>query len=227
MNSFAVYTLPLYAPDGTVQHGLVSSITRGREVISPEKRDNIIRVINTVWDIGLHNILRPFAKVLTPLSSVYSLELNQVNIDHVKMTARYCFVWLKRGECFHQPFPCNSKYGVFFTITTRRPHGSFALAFMLLRFSEAGVQDGNYRRFKLVDLCYQSTECAAYGIMFFDEDCCNTYDAAKDRANSIDNLTHACIGPQSTPISTWNGDLGTNTSAHIRQYLDLVRRNLW
>jgi hypothetical protein len=89
--SFKEYILPLYGPAGMwiaafrnieAYEGLLlvdpsdlghfSNVLEGKHTISRQRKDNIVRVVNTVWDVGLQNLVRPFTAVIAVMSIIYS-----------------------------------------------------------------------------------------------------------------------------------------------------------
>lgn len=158
---------------------------------------------------------------------MYSKELNQHSIKHIKETAQYTFVWFKRPQFFGAAYPRDAEYAVAFTIITRPPYTALALAFLLLRFSETWVAEGEYRRFEMVDLCFHLKETVVYGVMFFNQDFADAYAKTGARANNIDDLQYGTIGPLQAPVSTWNKNIVDTADfklpAHVNEHLKLAR----
>ena len=80
-----------------------------------------------------------------------------------------------------------------------------AVAFMLLRFQELFVQEGNHKRFDMVDLCYMLAADDAYGVMFFDKDFDQGFQFAETPSGDFNDLCQWCARtPSCSIVSVWN-----------------------
>lgn len=103
--------------------------------------------------------------------------------------------------------PRRPKIAIVFNIRTQRPFHSLALAYMLLRFSEQYTKESQYKRFDLVDLCYEFTDSGVHGALFYDTGLRHAYRLIGERASDMSDVQHAIYGDTDYTVSTWSEDL--------------------
>ncbi|RXW16143.1 hypothetical protein EST38_g9714 [Candolleomyces aberdarensis] len=165
MNNFEDHLLPLYVKRETdppaprdVGVDYVSSVA---------KSEAIVRIVNTVRDVGLENLITALSRLITPLTVIYeTIKTPEATRVLTGMGTQYYMVWMKASELVSFPIP-NAKYAIAFTIDIAYPFQALGLAYLLLRFSEKYTFRGK-DDFQMVNLCYKLTPRGVYGALFYD-----------------------------------------------------------
>ncbi|KAJ2912292.1 hypothetical protein MD484_g8120, partial [Candolleomyces efflorescens] len=165
MNFYLDHLLPLY---------------RNRETDTPSPRDvgvdyvssvakyeAIVRIVNTVREVGLNDLVNALSRLITPLSDIYETAMTPFATHVIQdPDTMFCQVWMEAEELTATPIP-GAKYAIAFTIGECDPFHALALAYLLLNFSEKHALRGK-DNFQLVNLCYKLTPTGVYGALFYD-----------------------------------------------------------
>ncbi|PPR03747.1 hypothetical protein CVT26_005803 [Gymnopilus dilepis] len=100
---------------------------------------------------------------------VYNLRLTPDERRYIASTAHFHFIWLEKpGRLARSVREMPAvKFGVTFSISCEAPFHSICLAYMLLRFCDENIRNGDYHIFKLESLCFRYAEHGIYGVMLF------------------------------------------------------------
>ncbi|KAJ7051594.1 hypothetical protein C8F01DRAFT_1237057, partial [Mycena amicta] len=111
------------------------------------KRSEIIRIVNDTWDIGIEYGMRRIPRILAPGNVNYCTNITADTIRHAKDTP-VDFVWLKSADVL--PFRIKGAvFAVAFAIRSAPTFHLLDLSWLLLRFQDRYIREGDYNRFNL------------------------------------------------------------------------------
>ncbi|KAJ7926112.1 hypothetical protein B0H13DRAFT_2565807 [Mycena leptocephala] len=162
-------------------------------------RDQILNIVNVVWDNGLFTTFGVLPAIITPHSSIYRTDRCLETIRHAKKTP-VLFVWMKTSDLLLQfSFP-NAVYAVAFFVPGSAPFQCLDLSYVLLRFMDRYIRSGNYNRFNLVSLSYRLGPSGSFGVLLFDKRLRTAYHQARLKSRTSQNEFRR---QYDHPITTW------------------------
>ncbi|KAJ7926626.1 hypothetical protein B0H13DRAFT_1599422, partial [Mycena leptocephala] len=164
-------------------------------------REQILTIVNAVWDDGLFITFALLPAVIAPHSNVYRTDRCLETIRHAKK-ASVLFVWMKASDLLLQ-FSCpNAVYAVAFFVPASTPFQCLDLSYVLLRFMDRYIRSGNYNRFNLISLSYSLGLSGSFGVLLFDNCLRTAYHQARSRSRTSQNEFRCRYDH---PITTWPG----------------------
>jgi hypothetical protein len=119
-------------------------------------------------------------------------------IRHVKAT-RVLFLWMQVSRLDLQHIP-DAKYAVAFNIQSTRTFEALDLAYVLLRFMDKYIRDGDYDRFSLLGVHYKLGPLGSFGLLIFDHHLRSAYHQICIKSR----LYSSNYSPKyNLPLSTW------------------------
>lgn len=164
--------------------------------------------------------------VYKPSSSVYSTTSDDAWTDHLHREAKFAFMFMHDpADIANLAGPRGITHVVAFSIVTKRPFHSLALAFMLLRFMDAQPLGDWSERFKLRNICFRFSGDVVHGAMYFDRKFQDAYIAVGEAAIIASNA-QATMLERDVPVVAWHttcADFGHGGIArHVHDYLRLT-----
>ncbi|KAJ7615737.1 hypothetical protein DFH06DRAFT_111874, partial [Mycena polygramma] len=151
--------------------------------LAEDTRNQILAIVNSVWDEGLFITFGQLPVLLAPHSTTYRTDRCLESIRHAKK-APVLFVWLDIGSLpplFSLP---DADYAVAFFLPRVGSFQCLDLSWVVLRFMDEYIRSGNYTRFRLLSLCYEISPSGTFGVLFFDNALRTAYLLARKRANA-------------------------------------------
>ncbi|EDR08115.1 uncharacterized protein LACBIDRAFT_297816 [Laccaria bicolor S238N-H82] len=153
-------------------------------VLPPSARHEIISTVNNVWDIGIAASLASLAALITPNTAIHRTDIQYDAVQNVT-SSQPIFVWVETPFILQRHL-YRSPFAVIFSVDCLPPFHSLTLAFLILRFMDIYIREGDYRRFQLLALTYCFTHTSVYGVLFFDH-----------RLAFVFNMAHVCAESRS------------------------------
>ncbi|KAJ7475434.1 hypothetical protein B0H11DRAFT_1671128, partial [Mycena galericulata] len=130
-------------------------------------RKEMIQIINSVWDTGLMVPMERLPSLISYTNQHYRTDCCLETVRHVKTTP-VLFLWMTAAALLPYYIP-NAKYAVSFYIPSRDHFHALDLSFVLARFMDKYIREGDYRRFKLISFAFTLEIDGTYGLLLFDK----------------------------------------------------------
>ncbi|RXW18896.1 hypothetical protein EST38_g6964 [Candolleomyces aberdarensis] len=210
MNRFQDHLLPLYLNRDLCAYEDTDSPSPqavGVEYVSSvAKYEAIVRIVNTVREVGLEDLITALCRLFTPLTVIYdTVKTYDVSQFLTGMGTEYCLVWMKANELTFIDVP-GAEYAIAFTIDIAYPYQAIGLAYLLLRFSEKYTLHGK-DDFKMVNLCYKLTPEGVYGALFYDANMATIHHSVKRCARQRQDESLGLYRDRAHkifPVEIWN-----------------------
>ncbi|KAF7344241.1 hypothetical protein MVEN_01715300 [Mycena venus] len=187
---------------------------------SDHTRDQIIQVVNAVWDDGLYITFGVLPSIIISSSSMnYRTDRCLETIRHVK-TSPVLFLWM-RAKDLNLPHILGAKYAVAFSIASTPGFEALDLSYVLLRFMDKYIREADCDRFKLLSLSYRLGPSATFGVLVFDRRLRSAYQQAWIKSR-LDSRYHS--RRFDLPLSTWpNRNITLRTPKEVKKLMMAVR----
>lgn len=127
---------------------------------------------------------------------------------------------MRASALLPRPIP-NVSYAVAFFIPSATPFQVLDLSYVLLRFMDRYIRDGDYTRFNLLSLTYKLGPTGSLGVLLFDRHLRTAYRQTRLKARSS---TDRFVRRFEWPISTWP-DNGNDRELNIPVMVVQLMRN--
>ncbi|KAK7015774.1 hypothetical protein R3P38DRAFT_2543487, partial [Favolaschia claudopus] len=147
------------------------------------KAAQIVAILNAVWDDGLFITFGLLPGLITSQSDHYRTDRSLETIRHAKK-AQVLFIWMTADSILGECSIPNAAYAVLFFVPGSDPFQSVDLSYILLKFLDKYIRDGDYNRFNIVSLSYQLASDGSFGVLFCDRRLRTVYQQARIRARA-------------------------------------------